>query len=281
MRAYCDLHTHSVYSDGTCTPKELIDQAEELGLAAIALTDHNTVSGLPEFLAAAEGKQVEAVPGIEFSTDWGGGELHILALFVKPEHYGTIEDLLAQAKQRKEESNIALIRALAKDGYEIDYEKIKASTPNGQVNRALIAAELTDQGYTESIQHAFKTLLSEKHGYFKPPKRLDALQVIPFIKSIGAAAVLAHPWLNLDEKTLPEFLEKAVDAGLDGMETLYPLFDEELTRAAAEIARRYGLCPSGGSDYHGSNKPHIRLGTGKGDLRVPGAVLSGLQEKCM
>lgn len=281
MRAYCDLHTHSVYSDGTCTPKELIEQAEELGLSAIALTDHNTVSGLPEFLAAAQGKLVEAVPGIEFSTDWGGGELHILALFVRKEHYSAIEKLLEQAKQRKEQSNIALVKALAADGYTVDYEKIKASTPNGQVNRALIAAELTAQGYTESIQHAFKTLLSEKHGYFKPPKRLDALEVIAFIKSIGAVAVLAHPYLNLTVESLPAFLEKAVKQGLDGMETMYPLFDEEKTRTAMETADRFGLLHSGGSDYHGENKPHIRLGTGKGELKVPSEVLLRLREKSL
>lgn len=281
MKGYCDLHTHSVYSDGTCTPKALIEQAEALGLSAIALTDHNTVAGLPEFLAAAQGKLVKAVPGIEFSTDWGGGELHILALFVKEEHYSAIDSLLEQAKQRKEESNLALVKALAADGYRIDYEKLKASTPNGQANRALIAAALTAKGYTESIQHAFKTLLGEKHGYFKPPKRLDALETIAFIKSIGAVAVLAHPYLNLSEEALPVFLEKAVKQGLDGMETMYPLFDEEQTRSLEETAARFGLLPSGGSDYHGENKPHIRLGTGKGALKVPLEVLFRLQEKCV
>ncbi len=280
MREYCDLHTHSVYSDGTCTPKELIDQAEELGLAAIALTDHNTVAGLPEFLAAAEGKAVEAVPGIEFSTDYKTGELHILALFVKPEHYAEIEALLEQAKRRKEESNRSLVAALAADGIRIDYEKIKAATPNGQVNRALIAAELTAQGYTQSVQHAFQTLLSEKHGYFKPPKRLPALETIAFIKSIGAVAVLAHPWLNLSGEELPVFLEQAVKQGLDGMETHYPLFDREQTLAAMELAKRFGLCQSGGSDYHGGNKPHIRMGTGKGSLRVEKSLLAALREKC-
>ncbi len=276
---YCDLHTHSVYSDGTNTPQELVDIARKQGLAAIALTDHNTVSGLPEFLAAAEGSGVEAVPGIEFSTDWGGGELHILALFVKPEYYGAIDALLEQAKQRKEESNLALVAALAKDGYLIDYAKIKASTPNGQVNRALIAAELTAQGYTQSIQHAFKTLLGTKHGYFVPPKRLDALETIAFIKSIGAVAVLAHPYLNLTGQTLPEFLEQAVKVGLDGMETMYPLFDEAQTLAAQETAERFGLLSSGGSDYHGENKPHIQMGTGTGALCVPLSAVDRLRGK--
>ncbi|MBQ4601019.1 MAG: PHP domain-containing protein [Oscillospiraceae bacterium] len=278
---YCDLHTHSTYSDGTCTPRELIALAGELGLSAIALTDHNTVAGLPEFLAAAEGTPVQAVPGIEFSADYDGGEVHILGLFVQPEHYEAIDRLLEQAKQRKEESNIALVEALGRAGYVIDYAKIKASTPGGQVNRALIAAELTAQGYTQSIQAAFKTLLAPKHGYFVPPKRLDSMETIRFIRSIGAVAVLAHPWLNLTPQNLPEFLEKAKEAGLQGMETMYPLFDEEQTCLAQALAREYGLLCSGGSDFHGENKPHIRLGTGKGSLQVPETVLQALLEAAM
>ena len=100
---FCDLHTHSRASDGSCRPGELIGLAEQAGLSAIALTDHNTLAGLPEFLAAAEGSPVRAIPGIEFSTDWEDVELHIVALFVKPEHYGQIECVLAQGRQWKQE----------------------------------------------------------------------------------------------------------------------------------------------------------------------------------
>lgn len=278
MERYCDLHTHSYYSDGTCSPAELVDAAEKMGLAAIALTDHNTVAGLPEFLAAAEGREVEAVPGIEFSTDYGGTELHILGLFVVPAHYPAITALLEEAKQRKEQSNIDLVAKLNRAGYALDYAAIKAGTPGGQVNRAHIAAALTELGYTASIQEAFKQLLSPKRGYYSPPQRLDAFETIRFIKSIGAVAVLAHPFLNLKTPdALREFLEQAVKCGLDGMETLYPLFDEETTRLAGEIADEFGLAHSGGSDFHGENKPDICLGTGKGSLAVPRACLEKLR----
>lgn len=275
---YCDLHTHSVYSDGTFTPAELITGAQQAGLSAIALTDHNTVAGLPDFLQAAEGSGVEPVPGVEFSTDYGDIELHILALDVKPEHYATITQLLEDAARRKEESNISLVENLNRAGYAISYEEIKGKTPNGQVNRAHIAAELTEKGYTADRQEAFKKLLSPKRGYYQPPVRIGSYEAIRFIKSLGAIAVLAHPFLNLDEQGLRTFLPEAVACGLDGMETAYSKYTPETTLLAAQIAGEFGLKYSGGSDFHGENKPEIALGVGRGNLAIPYQWLEKLRE---
>jgi predicted metal-dependent phosphoesterase TrpH len=269
MTGFCDLHNHSVFSDGTETPTQLLDRAEALGLAAIALTDHNTVAGLPEFLAAAEGRSVWAIPGTEFSTDWHGTELHILGLFLKPEHFSGITELLEDYTRRKDQSNVELVERLNKAGYAISYEKIKAATPNGQVNRALIAAELMAAGCVPTIQAAFDNLLQPKHGYFVPPTRPEPCEIIRLIKSMGAVAVLAHPFLNLKEDALRVFLSEAAPAGLDAMEIRYSTYDAETTRKAAVIAAEYGLLPSGGSDYHGGNKPHIAMGSGTGELSIP------------
>lgn len=266
---YCDLHTHSIFSDGTFTPAELIEGAKKAGLAAIALTDHNTVAGLPDFLAAAENSGVEAVPGVEFSTDYGDVELHILALYVQPEHYAIITQLLEDVTRRKEESNIALVENLNRAGYAISYDSIKAKTPNGQVNRAHIAAELTEKGYTYDRQEAFKKLLSPKCGYYQPPVRISSYDAIRFIKGLGAVAVLAHPFLNLDEQALRAFLPEAVACGLDGMETAYSKYTQETTLLAQKIAAEFGLKNSGGSDFHGGNKPDIALGVGRGELAIP------------
>jgi predicted metal-dependent phosphoesterase TrpH len=266
---YCDLHTHSVYSDGTFTPEELISAAKQAGLAAVALTDHNTVAGLPCFLAAAQGSGVEAVPGVEISTDYGEKELHILALFVRPEHYDAITDLMEEMLRRKEESNVALVDTLFRAGYPVDYAAIKARTPNGQVNRALIAAELARLGYVEDIQDAFKKLLSPKRGLYTPPKRISSYEAIRFIKSLGCTAVLAHPFLNMDTAMLRGFLPEAVACGLDGMETVYSKYSPEETALAIRIAQEFGLKNSGGSDFHGQNKPDIAIGTGRGDLKIP------------
>ena len=269
MERLCDLHVHSHFSDGTFAPGQLLQLAQQAGLSAIALTDHNTVDGLPEFMEAAGSSPVEAVPGIEFSVDFRDVELHILGLFIKPCHYEKISAMMDEQVRRKEESNLNLVAALRKDGYELDYEKMKASTPNGFVNRALVAAALTEKGYTPSIQDAFRQLLSPKGPYYVPPKRPDAYEMIGFIRSIGAAAVWAHPFLQLDADGVNGFLPKAVEMGLQGMEVYYPKYDAETTRLACQIADTYGLLPSGGSDFHGSNKPDIQIGTGRGELKIP------------
>ena len=280
MEKICDLHTHSNYSDGTLSPTELVAAAERAGLSAIVLCDHNTVLGLPEFMAAGQGSSVITVPGVEFSTDYLDVELHILGLFIQPEHYDAITAMTDRMHRLKEQSNIDLVEGLRRAGYELDYERIKAGTPTGQVNRALIGAELTRLGYTASIKEAFATLLKPKHGYYHPPKRLDAFETIAFIRSIGAVPVLAHPFLNLKtEEALRPFLEKAVDVGLQAMETRYPLFDQEQTALAAALAEEFGLLESGGSDFHGANKPDIRLGVGRGELSVPHRLLTAMGRK--
>lgn len=280
MDKLCDLHTHSTYSDGTLSPAQLIAEAERIGLSAIALTDHNTVCGLPDFLAAGESSCVEAVAGIEFSTDYEDLELHIVALFVQPEHYDSITKLTDEMNERKRRSNIDLIERLNQAGYAIDYDTIKASMPGGEPNRALIAAELTRLGYTASNQDAFKTLLGKKCGYYIPPKRIDVFELIEFVHRIGTVPILAHPFLSLkDADKLVDFLTKAAPCGLQGMETRYPLFSQEQTHTLEAIAAQFGLAQSGGSDFHGANKPDISMGTGKGTLSVPYRFLEDLRHR--
>jgi len=270
MKHLCDLHTHSVFSDGTLTPTQLVELAEEIGLGAVALTDHNTVLGLPEFLAAAQGKSVKAVPGVEFSVDYLDRELHILALYIQPEHYDAAMEIAQRLNENKKQSNLDLIANLNKAGYDISYEKIKAAMPAGEPNRALIAAELTRLGYTSSNQDAFDRLLSAKHGFYHPPKRIDAFELIQFVRGLGAVPVWAHPFLHLKEEAqVRTFLPKAMEAGLLGMEVRYPLFTPEQTALAESLAEEFSLLPSGGSDFHGANKPSIFLGSGTGSLEVP------------
>ena len=265
----CDLHTHSIFSDGTATPEELIALAESKGLTAIALTDHNCADGLPRFLQAAEGSSVTAVPGIEFSTGWQDGELHILALFVRPEHYDQVRAIASEPDRLKRQSNIDLAAALQKAGYDVDFYELEAATPNGRVNRAQFAAALVKGGYVKTNQEAFEHLLNEKGPYYQPPQRLDALEVIRFIRSIGAVAVLAHPFFKHSPAQIEEFLASAIPAGLDGMETVYSTYDDDTTALAFHMASQYGLYQSGGSDYHGDRKPDIDLGTGQGNLVIP------------
>lgn len=274
---FCDLHTHSVFSDGTYTPAEIIEGAMSAGLSAIALTDHNTVDGLLDFVSAAHGKNIDIVPGAEFSVDYNGTELHILGLFIPPEHFGKVSDLMTSVNKRKEESNIMLIDSLNRAGYCLDYEKIKSSTPNGRINRAHIAAAMMQNGYISSVKEGFETVLSKTAGYYIEPTRLSAEKAIDFINSIGAVPVLAHPFLNLNEQELVCFLSTV--KGLAGMECYYSDYNEETTNASVRIANEFGLICSGGSDFHGMTKPDIKLGVGKGNLKIPHEWYLELKEK--
>lgn len=277
MEKFCDLHAHSTASDGSLTPTELVQLAVAQKLSGIVLCDHNTTNGLAEFVAAAENLPIEAVPGVEFSTEFENTELHILALFVEPGYFAAINALTDDFKKQKEQSNRALVDALNAAGFELDVQALYEA--HSYVNRAHIAEEMTRKGYTASVKDAFRTYLAPGYGYYVPPKRPDAYEMICFIKSIGAVAVLAHPFLDLDEDGLRRFLPKAKGCGLDGMETLYAKYDPQTTALAQKIAEEFDLLQSGGSDFHGSVKPDIQLGTGRGDLKVPYGFLEALKTR--
>lgn len=278
MALFCDLHTHSCFSDGTCTPVEIIEKAVAMNLSAVALTDHNTVAGLPEFLAAARGNPIEAIPGVEISTNYGETELHIVGLFLREEAFPELESVLRFYNQKKEESNRNLIRNLAAAGICLDYDAICRSHPEGTVNRAVIAAALEKQGYVNSVKEAFQGLLSKKGGCYVPSELPGVLDAIRLLVKLNAVPVLAHPFLNLKtEEALRRFLAEAVPAGLVGMETMYASYTPEETALARCLAAEYGLKESGGSDFHGEVKPHIQLGTGKGNLAVPADFVQNLK----
>ena len=272
----CDLHTHSIYSDGTCTPAELIDLAKAAGLSAIALTDHNTVSGIPAFLEAGKDSGIVTVPGIEVSSDYMGTELHIVGLFRSLDHLDAVEAYVSDYLVRKEQSNIDLCDNLCAAGYIVSYDEIKAATPDGVVNRALIAAELMRKGYVGSIKEAFASLLSKKGGFYHEPVKLDAYEVIEKLREFDAVPILAHSYLSMDENMLLAFLPHAKQTGLVAMETDYVTYDKATVERARAIAAEFGLLPSGGSDFHGTNKPDIRVGVGKGSLAVPMAYYENL-----
>ena len=268
MSKYCDLHSHSVYSDGTFTPAELLDEAVSSGLSAIALTDHNTVEGLDDFTQAAKTREIEIVRGIEFTTSYNETELHILGLFIRPDTYTAINRFIDRVTMLKEESNYRLVHKLRKCGYDITYIEILEAS-KGHINRANIAAELVKKGYLKSINEGFDTILSKEYGLYEPPERLSSLDTISFIRSIGAVAVWAHPYIHMNFEQSEEFLPKAVEHGLQGMETIYTLYSDETTERAKEICKKFRLCESGGSDFHGANKPDISLGKGRGNLQIP------------
>ncbi len=265
----CDLHIHSNFSDGTLTPAELMALAEKQNVSAVALCDHNTVDGLPDFMKAAEYSKVIAVNGIEISTEYNGTELHILGLFLPEDMFEEISDMMSRIKVFKEESNKKLVENLRNGGYLIDYDEIKSKNGGAYINRAHIAAELIEKGYFTDRKEAFDTVLSPDGGYYTPPERFKALEIIGYLNSIGAVPVWAHPFLDMNTEEIDAFLPIAKAHGLVGMETRYSEYSEETQKTAELLAEKHGIKQSGGSDFHGGNKPDISLGSGKGNLEVP------------
>ena len=269
MDKLCDLHTHSVFSDGTYTPEGIIDLAIKTSLSAVALTDHNTVSGLDRFISYGKSRPIDIVPGVEITTEYNGNELHILGLFITPVMFGRISDYLKIASDAKEKSNILLIERLNSGGYKIDYNKLKKSTPSGKFNRANVAKELFDAGYVKSIRDAFSTILSPEYGFYEPPQRLSALETVSFLSSLGAVPVWAHPLISVDYSVCEEFLVEATKLGLKAIETIYTEYSDSDTNFAKQMCKKYSLLESGGSDFHGDIKPDILLGHGKGNISIP------------
>ena len=268
MKKRCDLHSHSTFSDGSLTPAELVKLAEERGISALALTDHNTSKGLSELMEAGRHSSVITVPGCEFTTEWNKIEIHIVGLFFREKYWQEIEDFLELTHIAKVNSNHKLIQNLNKAGYDISAEEAAALT-DGEFNRAHIASVLMAKGYVESVSEAFDKLLKPEKGFYVPPRRITSAATIRFIKTFGAVAVMAHGLVNLTPEQMRKFLPEAKKAGLDAIETRYTDYDEEMTKTAVSLAEEFGLRQSGGSDFHGQTKPNISLGTGTGSLFVP------------
>lgn len=275
----CDLHTHSNFSDGTLTPTELVLEAAQNGIDAIALTDHNTVGGLPELFEAGEKYGVETVGGVELTCEYSGREVHMLGLFLSADCTDAVRDFCSALARSKYESNVRLVDSLRQAGYEIDtIEDIYARSGHGNVNRAHIAESLIAHGYVSSVPEAFADLLSPERGYYLPPVRPDAIETVRLVRSLGGLAVIAHPYLSLSHEQLECFLPKAKEAGLDGMETYYPKYSPETHALARETAQRYALLESGGSDYHGTRKAEISLSREDG-FYVPYELCRALRER--
>lgn len=265
----CDLHTHSNFSDGTDTPTQLVKRAKALGIKALALTDHNTPDGLKEFMEAGKQNDLITVPGCEFSTEFEGKEVHVVGLFFKEKYWAEINDFVELMHLAKRNSNVTMIENLQKLGYDVTFEEAMALTDGSDFNRAHVARLLMNKGYVASVGEAFDNLLKAGNGIYTPAKKITSIAAIRFIRAFGAVSVIAHPLLNLTYKEMLRFLPQAKEAGLDAIETCYTEFDEEMTSMAKLMAEKFELLESGGSDFHGENKPGIALGTGRGNLYVP------------
>lgn len=279
---YIDLHVHSIYSDGTCTPEELVELAIRNDLVAFALTDHDTVEGVEYALKAAAERHIQVIPGVELSCEYEISpsrkkEIHILGYNLdhkQPELCGTLE---AVARER-DDRNRKMCENLSRDGYPIDYESLMERFGNTIVTRAHFARFLLEKGAIPSIDSAFKKILAQDGPYFVMRKYLTPQRGIELIKKAGGIPVLAHPLLyKMSVTELHNLLTELKSYGLRGIEAMYSRNrgnDEAFVR---KLASEYDLFITGGTDFHGSNKPDLEIGRGEGNLRVPVMLLENLK----
>ena len=252
---------------------------QELG--AVALTDHNTVAGCARFAAAAAGKPIHAVCGTEFTTDFGGTELHLLGLFLPPAVFAEVTAFTAKRNAMKEESNRQTIENLRAAGYDISYDELCAAFPGIFRNRSHIAQLLMRRGIVKTVAEAFQKLLDTDCGFYIRPHNPSFFDTIRQIKAWGGVAVWAHPLYHVDISKVYAILPAAAAAGLDGAEVYYSTYSDADTAAMLAAVKAFGLLPSGGSDFHGSVKPDIALGTGRGNLAVPYSCYEALRARAV
>ncbi len=273
-----DLHTHSSFSDGSDPPDELVAEAAAAGLTAIALTDHDTLAGIAPARLAAARRDVELIAGVEISCAWSPGAMHLVVLFLEPGP-GPLQDRLAALLRIRDERNRMILDKLARQGIHLTGEELAAKAGHGSAGRPHVAALLVERGVVEDIPMAFDQLLARGRPAYVDRERLTPEEAIALARASGAVPILAHPHtLGLDGAELVAGqLERLGRAGLVGVECHYPAYPPEERAAWEALARDLGLIPSGGSDYHGTYKEGIRLGTGSGDLSVPDQLLEELR----
>lgn len=272
-----DLHTHSTASDGTLSPSELVAEAAALGLRALALTDHDTVQGLPEACAAGREQGLEVIGGCELSVKYKDKSMHILGLWV-PQHPQPLIEALDHLHALRAQRNRIIIQNLQASGVPITYEELEMEA-QGTIGRPHIAKLLVDKGHAATLQDAFNQWLCPGTKGFAPKKKLSPREGIDLLKSVQATVILAHPYtLGLEGAELEAVVRELKDDGLDGLEVYYPMHNQARTREYAQLCRQLDLLPSAGSDFHGANKPHIALGRGKGGLRPSYMLLEKMKE---
>jgi len=274
-----DLHTHSIASDGSDSPTQLAAMAAAAGLSAFALTDHDTLDGLAEAEAAADAAGVRLVRGCEFACEVPTGGMHVLVYFL--DHGpGPLQDQLARLRAGRGVRNEAILDVLAEHGMEISVAEVLAEAGDGSVGRPHIAALMVRKGYVDSFAAAFDLWLATGRPAYLGRDRLTAEETISLAHASGAVAVLAHPTtLGLDRDEAGEFIGGLAGVGLDGLECEYGRYPPEQRAVWRRLADELGLCPTGGSDYHGVYKPDLFLGTGLGDLCVPDEFLEELERR--
>lgn len=281
MKDLIDLHVHSNCSDGTLSPEDLVHLAIKKKLRAFALTDHDTTDGiaLAQLAIANSNSNLELIPGIELSTNYHEKDIHIVGLDIDKDNV-YFQKSLCEFQNSRHLRNLKMITKLQEHGIDITEEKMLASFGESVWTRAHFGRYLQDHGYVSNLWDAFPKYLGDDAPCFVPREKVTPFQGIQLIHEGGGSAVLAHPLsYNLTPDELDTLVAKLTRAGLDGIEVFYSMNRYGDENRMKLLAKKYGLKPSGGSDFHGSNKPSIQLGTGKGNLNMSYDIWKNLSSR--
>lgn len=279
---YVDLHIHSSYSDGTDTPAELVQLALSLGLSAFALTDHDTTGGFAEaqcaLMQAGAADRLRIIPGVEISAAYKDRDIHILGLFIDPGNEA-LSSALKIARENRIKRNRTMLQRLCDAGYPMTEAELVQDSDAACIGRMHFANALVARGYAKSKQDAFQRFIGQDCPYYVPRNYITPQDAIALIRGAGGLAILAHPLLyHLERPELEQLVARLMSCGLSGLEAIYTTNSTEDEQYVRTLASRNGLLISGGSDYHGANKPHITMGTGRGNLRIPESIVTTLEQ---
>jgi predicted metal-dependent phosphoesterase TrpH len=270
-----DLHIHSTASDGSLTPADIIDHAQKLNLAAIAITDHDSVDGSKEALQIGIPPSLHFLTGVEISAAHppffpGSGSFHILGYAIHLDNR-ELNQALSKLQDARKNRNPEILKRLNKLGFRISLEEVNQEVGEGQMGRPHIAYAMLKKGFVASINEAFDKYLGNAGPAYVDKDRIECEQAISIIRAAGGVPVLAHPaLLNIDnDQNLDALLQNLVKIGLAGIEVYYPGHSPRQIRQYTELAEKYGLLMTGGTDFHGSITPDTKMGSGNGDLFVP------------
>ena len=274
-----DLHCHSTFSDGSLTPEQLAEEGVKAGLSALALTDHDTVAGLPRFLAAGGGQPIRLVPGVELSVDCSSGVMHMLGYWMDMDN-AELARQMAWVRDARTMRNRAMLAKLNELGFAMTWEEVQAVAGEDVVGRPHFAQVMLRKGYARDKNEVFDRWLGNGKPAYVDRARLTAEAAVALIRGAGGVAVLAHPSsLRIGRDAMAALFGELAAAGLAGVECYYSEHSADLTREYLALADKAGLVPTGGSDFHGEVTPGVRLGVGFGGLNVPDEALAALEAR--
>ena len=279
MPDWIDLHVHTLASDGSDTPVDVVRMAAELGLRAVAVTDHDTFAGLPEAIEAGARYGVEVVPGVELSTIYDGVEVHVLGYYMDAGH-PRLRAMMARATAERNARNETMVQRLHDAGYPVTMDALHAEFP-GQtmLGRPHISEYLMRRGYVASVQDGMKNLLGRGKPFYVARYNIPLEESVETLRAAGGLPVVAHLFkYRYTPEQLTAMVDAAAAAGAVGLEAMYTNYTPAQEQAVRVLAAERGLLCTGGTDYHGARKPDIALGRGFGNLRVPYALLEKLKE---